>query len=376
MPSNDVFFEAQTEQSAVKAHIVSSYFSAWSRVIQKWDGYMAYIDLFCGPGKYQNNNLSAPLLIIRSTLADPILCKKMFFIFNDKDPNNIIKLKEAISEIDVNSTLNQRIQFYSETVEQNFSKRVIIPHRIPVLSFVDPFGYKGLTMDLINRLISNSGSDCIFFFNYNRINMALSSNTKFDEHLQSLFAKARTEKLKQELKNRPPKQREPIVLNELIDALRENKSNYVLPFKFYSANKLRTSHFIIFVTKHPIACKIMKQIMYANSAKDMDGVATFSFQDSRNLDASFDQLTIFDRPIQSLKEEILKKYSGQKVLVSRICEDVDCDFSSHFVSKNAKDVLKQLELEGSLTVIEGRKQKTRCGKLTMPDKAVVQFRRG
>ena len=52
MPSNDVFFEAQTEQSAVKAHIVSSYFSAWSRVIQKWDGYMAYIDLFCGPGKY------------------------------------------------------------------------------------------------------------------------------------------------------------------------------------------------------------------------------------------------------------------------------------------------------------------------------------
>ena len=84
------------------------------------------------------------------------------------------------------------------------------------------------------------------FFNYNRINMALSSNTKFDEHLRSLFGEARTAKLKHELENRPPEQREPIVLNALIDALRENRSNYVLPFKFYGAEKLRTSHFIIF----------------------------------------------------------------------------------------------------------------------------------
>ena len=102
MPSNSAFFEVQTEQSAVKAHIVSSYFSAWSRVIQKWDGPMAYFDLFCGPGKYENSNPSAPLLIIQSTLANPLLCNKMFFVFNDNDPSNISKLKQSISEIDVN----------------------------------------------------------------------------------------------------------------------------------------------------------------------------------------------------------------------------------------------------------------------------------
>lgn len=374
MPSNSVFFEVQSEQSAVKAHIVSSYFSAWSRVIQKWNTPMAYIDLFCGPGKYENSNLSAPLLIIQSTLANPLLYDKMFFVFNDNDPSNTEALKQSISEIDVNSRLKGRVQFYNQTVEQDFCKRLKIPHNMPVLSFVDPFGYKGLTMNLINRLISNSGSDCIFFFNYNRINMALSSNTKFDDHLRSLFGEARTAELKHQLEHRPPQQREPIVLNSLIEALRENKSNYVLPFKFYGAEKLRTSHFIIFVTKHPVACKIMKQIMYANSAKDIDGVATFSFQDSRNFGAGFEQLTIFDRPIQSLKEDMLKKYAGKRVLVLTICEDIDCDFSSHFISKNAKDVLRQLELEGNLRVIDGRKQKTRCGKLNMPDKAVIQFK--
>ena len=373
MPSNDVFFADQSEQSAVKAHIVSSYFSAWSRVIQKWNTPMAYIDLFCGPGKYENDKPSAPLLIVQNTLANPALLHKMSFVFNDKDSNNTAMLQQSISQLDENAKLKGRLQFYNETVEQDFYSRLNIPANMPVLSFVDPFGYKGLTMNLINRLINNSGSDCIFFFNYNRINMALSSNTKFDEHLKSLFGDNRTAELKKQLAHQPPERREPIVLNALIDALRENKSNYVLPFKFYSTEMLRTSHFIIFVTKHPLACKIMKQIMYSNSAKDSDGVATFSFEDSRNFGAGFEQLTIFDRPIQSLRDDILRKYTGRTVSVGSICNDVDCDFSSHFVSKNVKDVLKELELEGKISVTTGRKQKYRNGKLNMPDGAVIQF---
>lgn len=373
MPSNDVFFVDQSEQSAVKAHIVSSYFSAWSRVIQKWNTPMAYIDLFCGPGKYENDKPSAPLLVVQNTLANPALLNRMNFVFNDKDPNNISMLKQAISQIDENSKLKARVQYYNETVEQDFYNRLNIPANMPVLSFVDPFGYKGLTMNLINRLINNSGSDCIFFFNYNRINMALSSNTKFDEHLKSLFGDTRTAELKKRLAHQPPEQREPIVLNALIEALRENKSNYVLPFKFYSTEMLRTSHFIIFVTKHPVACKIMKQIMYSNSAKDSDDVATFSFEDSRNFGVGFEQLTIFDRPIQSLRGDILRKYAEKTISVGSICNEIDCDFSSHFVSKNVKDVLKQLELEGKISVVGGRKQKYRSGKLNMPDGAVIQF---
>ena len=373
MPSNDVFFADQSEQSAVKAHIVSSYFSAWSRVIQKWNTPMAYIDLFCGPGKYENDKPSAPLLIVQNTMSNPALLHKMSFVFNDKDSNNTTMLQQSISQLDENAKLKGRLQFYNETVEQDFYSRLNIPANMPVLSFVDPFGYKGLTMNLINRLINNSGSDCIFFFNYNRINMALSSNTKFDEHLKSLFGDNRTAELKKQLAHQPPERREPIVLNALIDALRENKSNYVLPFKFYSTEMLRTSHFIIFVTKHPLACKIMKQIMYSNSAKDSDGVATFSFEDSRNFGAGFEQLTIFDRPIQSLRDDILRKYTGRTVSVGSICNDVDCDFSSHFVSKNVKDLLKELELEGKISVTTGRKQKYRNGKLNMPDGAVIQF---
>lgn len=374
MPSNSVFFTDQTEQSATKAKIVSSYFSAWARIIQKWNVPMGYIDLFCGPGKYGDNSLSAPLLIMQSTLQSPNLMQNMSFIFNDNDVNNTRALKQSIDLMDKERKLSGRVKFYNETVERGFHNRLHIPNSMPVLSFVDPFGYKGLTMNLIDYLISNPGSDCIFFFNYNRINMALSSNTKFDDHLQRLFGEGRTVSLKKRLKTLPPDQREPIVLNSLIEALREKKSNYILPFKFYSAEMVRTSHFIVFVTKHPIACRIMKQIMYSNSAKDSDGVATFSFKDSRNFGNKLEQLSLFDRPIQALRDDIVEKYCGKTVAVCKICDDVECDFTSHFISKNVKDVLRTLEEEQKIEVISGRKQKKRNGVLNMPDKALIRFK--
>ena len=373
MPENEAFFSDQTEQSATKAHIVSSYFTAWSRVIKKWDCRMAYIDLFCGPGRYDDNKPSAPLQIIQTTLNDPVLARKMMFLFNDYDQANIESLKQEISALDTGGKLRQ-IQYFTETIDLGTHSRLFIPRNVPVLSFVDPFGYKGLTRDLINKLIANSGSDCIFFFNYNRINMALSSNTKFDEHLIGIFGEERTKALKAQLATLSSSQREPVVINALIEALLEDNGNYVLPFKFYSAEMLRTSHFIVFVTKNPVACKIMKQIMHSNSAKDDDGVATFSFEDSRNFGGNYSQLSLFDGPIKALERAMISKYQGRTITVQELCDEVDCDFTNQFVSKNVTDILKRMELEGKIAVVAGRKIKERGGIPTMPKKATILFK--
>lgn len=373
MAATTEFFKDQTEQSAVKAKIVSDYFVAWARVIKKWNVPMGYVDLFCGPGRYGDNSPSAPVQIIQSTLNDSGLIDKMQFLFNDNDKNNIMSLRKEIASIDEKSLLADRIKFYSETVDSGFHDKIQIPDNMPILSFVDPFGYKGLTIYLIDLLIRNSGSDCIFFFNYNRINMALSSNTKFDEHLNNIFGENQVATLKEHLADLPPEKREPAVLNALIKSLTRNTSNYVLPFKFYGKEQLRTSHFIVFVTKHPVACSIMKQIMYTNSAKDSDGVATFSFEDSRNFDSEFDQLSLFTGPIQELKERLLKSNWGKRMTVKALCDKEDCDFSSHYIGKNVKDALRMLEEEDKIRVLSGRKCKYRSGKLTMPDGAVIEF---
>ena len=334
---------------------------------------MGYVDLFCGPGKYNDNKPTTPIQIIQSTLQDPTLRKRMYFLFNDNNPENIEALKKFISEVDTLDALRGRISYNTQTVDNHIGNQIKIPSAMPILSFVDPFGYKGITIELVNKLIKNPGSDCIFFFNYNRINMALSSNTKFDEHLKDLFGSMRMDTLKQALSRLPSAQREPMVLRALTEALTENRANYVLPFKFYSTEILRTSHYIIFVTKHPTACQIMKQIMYTNSAKDQDGIATFSFKDSHNFSSSYEQMTLFDTPLKTLQTKLLRDYSGAQVSVKSICALIENDFSNHYVSKNVKDALKKLECTGKLTVVSGRTQKMRNGELTMPDNAIIKF---
>jgi len=51
---------------------------------------------------------------------------------------------------------------------------------------VDPRGYKGLSLGPINSVLQNWGRDCVFFFNYNRVNMGLSNET-VREHMSSSF---------------------------------------------------------------------------------------------------------------------------------------------------------------------------------------------
>ena len=69
---------------------------------------------------------------------------------------------------------------------------------VPTLLFVDPWGYKGLSLNLIDSVLKNWGCDCIFFFNYNRINMGL-NNENVKEHMDALFGEQRANELRHKL---------------------------------------------------------------------------------------------------------------------------------------------------------------------------------
>ena len=101
------FFTEQREQSIIKARIVSKYFSAWARVIRNtqrnypnYKQQMAYIDLFAGPGRYDDQSKSTPLMVLETILANPDLTNRMITMFNDKDKENVKNLKTAIDQLE------------------------------------------------------------------------------------------------------------------------------------------------------------------------------------------------------------------------------------------------------------------------------------
>src|SRR5712692_1616912 len=263
--ASDTFFEESTAQSRIKAAIVRDYFWAWVKVIvsaqKKWKKgeRIAYIDLFAGPGRYKDGTKSTPLLILETAIADPEMCERLVTIFNDADPANAEALKKEINEIPGIRSLKYEPEIRAEEVGDKIVQMFEKLNLIPTFFFVDPWGYKGLSLGLINSVIKNWGCDCIFFFNYNRINMGM-ANKAVEDHINVLFGKHRAEALRKKLEGLKPEEREAAIVEALVEALKELGAGYVLPFCFKDEKGTRTSHHLLFATKHPLPYRIMKEI--------------------------------------------------------------------------------------------------------------------
>jgi three-Cys-motif partner protein len=352
---NENFFQEQKEQSLIKARIVSKYFSAWASVMlsvqKRYPGYtqsMAYIDLFAGPGRYNDQSKSTPLLVLDTILSDPELRNRMITLFNDRDPANIESLKTAISQISGIERLKYPPVFYNMDVGDEIVKMFKEAALPPSFFFVDPWGYKGLSLDLISSIIKDWGCDCVFFFNYNRINMGV-ANESIKAHMASIFGEARLAQIREECRGKTPHAREAAVVEALCNALRQNGSRYVLPFRFKNDDGSRTSHHLIFISKDFRGYEIMKDIMAKESSNTMGGVANFEYNPR---DAHYKQGSLFDmlsRPLDDLRDMLLNQYAGKTIGFIELYEQHSVD--KPFIKKNYKEVLRALFESGNITAV-------------------------
>jgi three-Cys-motif partner protein len=50
---------------------------------------------------------------------------------------------------------------------------------IPTFAFIDPYGYKGLSLGLVHAVLKDWACECLFFLNYNRINAGIQQTTRW-----------------------------------------------------------------------------------------------------------------------------------------------------------------------------------------------------
>src|ERR1051326_1939787 len=255
------FFDESTEQSQVKATIVAKYFWAWANVIiptaAQRSGKISYVDLFAGPGRYKDGTKSTPLLVLERAIADPKMRQMLVAVFNDVNNDSSQSLAKAIEELPNIKSLKYKPQVYSEEVGTTIVKKFEGMRLVPTLFFIDPWGYKGLSLRLINSVLKDWGCDCILFFNYNRISTGL-QNAAVKDHMDALFGEDFANKLRRDIKGLNPEEREIAIIEGIVEALQQMGGKYVLPFRFKNEAGTRTSHHLILVTKHVKGYEIMK----------------------------------------------------------------------------------------------------------------------
>ncbi|HID72743.1 TPA: three-Cys-motif partner protein TcmP, partial [Candidatus Micrarchaeota archaeon] len=298
------FFEESREQSLIKATIVAKYFWAWAKVIigamRKYPELsrdkIAYVDLFAGPGRYKDGSASTPIRVLEKAVEEPDIRERLVTIFNDKDEENRHSLEAEIKRIPNLHLLKHQPQVLNEEVGDKIVQNLEQAKLVPTLCFVDPWGYKGLSLRLVNSVLKDWGCDCIFFFNYNRISMGL-SNPFVVEHMNALFGQERADDLRDRLEGMEPFEREMTIVNELTIALKELGGEYVLPFCFKNERGVRTSHHLIFVSKHVRGYEIMKEIMAEYSSNKDQGVPSFEYNPA---DERYSLLFELTRPLDEL----------------------------------------------------------------------------
>ena len=370
--SNEKFFTEQREQSLVKSTIVSKYFGAWSKVIlaQRGVARIAYLDLFAGPGRYDQGADSTPVMVLKRALAEPRLRETLVTIFNDRDPDNCKSLEKTLGEIEGISALKFPPRVMNHEVGTEMVNLFASMSMVPTLFFVDPWGYKGLSLRLINSVLQNWGCDGVFFLNYNRVNAGL-SNPAVRPHMDALFGEQRVADLQLRIENLSPRDRETAVIEELAEALQALGGRYVLPFQFRNNEGTRTSHYLVFVSKNPLGYKLMKEIMAKESSLWEQGVPTFSYCPA---DQRFPLLFALNRPLDALEPMLLAEYEGRTLTVAELFEEHN--IGRPYIMANYKDVLRELEARGAVAIDPpAARRRPRNGVVTLADGCRVTFPR-
>ena len=369
------FFEEQLEGSKIKTRIVTSYFYKWAKVmipLVKGKGdKIGYLDFFCGPGRYKDGSSSTPLLILESALQNEEMKKMLVTLFNDQEKDNIDQLQKEINDLKNIQQLKYKPIIMQDTVGDDIVKKLSEMVLIPSLIFIDPFGYKGLTLDLIASVIKDWGCDCIFFFNYNRINAAI-TNPYMNDHVNMIFGIETANFLRNEVKKLDAKKREDLILNCFKKELKKVRGEYSISFKFYQEEVNKTSHFIFFTAKHPLGYHFMKQTM-ADNCNTIGGVPSYEFNPNDRRKSN--QVVLFSEDnfaIKDLALELSSLYKGQTLTRKEIYEAHN--IGKPYIEPNYKEALLILEETNKVLITPSAdKRKKIKGKLTLGENIPIKF---
>ena len=215
-------------------------------------------------------------------------------------------------------------------------------------------------MPLVKILVDKWGCDCIFFFNFRRINAAI-ENRVLQGPIGLVFTGEILDQIRSEIRNKTPREREALILGKIRGIFREWGMKYFLPFVYRNKTGRRIAHCLIFITKHIKGYKIMLNIMGSCSSGNCQEVPTFEFNPTPRLP--------LEKPLDDLKDTLVRDFSGRVLTMG----DVFAEHQIYYrpcLEKNYKKAMAELENEGSILTNRGER-KTRAG--FFPEEMLVKF---
>lgn len=352
--------EPHTEAKHV---ILKRYLGAWLPIISRWNGRIIFIDAFAGPGEYKNGEDGSPIIAINAVLNHQIKIKSeilMLFIEKDKDRFEFLKKKLAELKLPSNLKVKPIPGKFDETLTELFDyleeqKKTIAPTFV----FIDPFGFSGIPMNLIKRIMQNPKCEVLITFMYEEINRFI----KLENLWPNLVDTFGTDKWKQVISEADPAVRV-IKLHQIYKKQLESAGiKYVQSFKMVNKSN-RPDYFLFFGTNAIIGLKKMKEAMWK-----VDSTGAFRFSDVSH---DPNQATLFaaEPDYYQLKNMLVKEFKGKLVSVDEI-ENFVLTKTGFRETHFKRQILAPMEKVSPPEIEVKSKEKRRVG--TFPSNCFVKF---
>ena len=333
-----------------KHDILSEYLKAWFPILSSTAEQIVFIDGFAGPGIYSKGEKGSPIIALETAIEHSSLnnFKKITFLFieKNKDRAEMLEkiLKERFTELPDNIKYNIEKSEFASSVETILDELENEGSKLaPTLAFIDPFGFSGLPMSLITRILGYKRCEVLITFMDSYINRF--HDKKQESVLDTLFGTPDWRGI-QDIS--APVEKKQFIIDLYIKQLRKLEGiKFSKVFEMIGKNN-QTIYHLIFATKNLMGLKAMKEAMLKVNRQ-----GTFIFSDRTDPH----QTSLFnyndDNLIPIAANAIFEKFAGKTLSVEKIEEFVLVD--TPFVFR--KNSLKNLEKSNKIRAVEGRKRK-------------------
>lgn len=345
-----------------KHEILRRYLAAWFPILGTYNRRIVYIDGFCGPGKYVGGEVGSPIIALEEAVkhAARLVGNQVTFLFMDERSDRIAQLNSELQHFPVPSNFSvcpvtgQFDVELGDLLDNLVSQGAQVA---PTFAFIDPFGFRGLPFDLVQRLLSNPKTEIFVTVMIDSINRFLEHpDAQTQQHIVDLFGTRQVLQIARSSYSRVTD------LRLLYQKQLSTCARFVRYFEMRNRDN-RPIYYLFFASNHPLGHTKMKEAFWR-----VDPSSGFCFSDATDPN----QLVLFGiDETPKLAADLARKYAKQRIFVLDIKSYVEDETS--FIAAHMRNALKLLEDESRIAVGEYKKDGKKRRKNTYPEDAMVEF---
>lgn len=340
--------------TATKHQILDYYLKAWFPILAKYPGKVVYVDGFAGPGIYENGEIGSPLIaldcVLNHSLRGRMLTpeRKYGFIFVEEDKRRADCLSAVLDSRYLEHPANVEWIVLNDQFERTMMVLLDEADKAgvgvaPAFVFIDPFGFSGLPMDLMKRILSKPKMEVFVTLMAGFINRFVSIDDTRSQEFDRLFGTPDW-RIINEIEGNDNRIR--FIVNLYQSQLLAGGAQFVRSFEMKSKFNQPLYH-LVFASKHELGLRVMKEAMYRG---DRTGQYVFSDTSDPKQTLLMDY-TEEGSWVPKAADWVHRQFSGQTVRKEEIEEYVW--IGTPFIYRAA--IMNNLKERGS---IQGGKPKT------------------